>query len=111
MALKLPVALVLFLQGLAGAETVAPVIRYANLLGGSGRDTPEAVAVGPGGYIYIAGRTESTDFPNAKRLSDSHGLLGDVFVVKLDPSGASIVYSVIVGGGQPSAIAVDSAGS
>ena len=97
MALKLPVALVLFLQVLAGAETVAPVIRYANVLGGSGRDTPKAVAVGPGGYVYITGRTESTDFPNAKRLSDSHDIIGDVFVVKLDPTGANIVFVVCPG--------------
>jgi len=35
---------------------------------------------------------------------------GDVFVVKVDPTGAKVVYSVIVGAVQPVAMASDAAG-
>jgi uncharacterized protein (TIGR03437 family) len=100
------------ISGATWAQNAGPVIRYANILGGSGSDKSSAVAVGPGGYLYITGRTASADFPNAKRLSASHDATnGDLFVVKVDPSGANLVYSVIVGAGQPVAIAVDSSGS
>jgi uncharacterized protein (TIGR03437 family) len=94
------------------AQNPRPVIRYANILGGSGSDTPTAVAVDAGGNLYITGRTTSRDFPYAKRLSTSHDASGgDVFVVKIDPSGASLVYSVIIGSATPVAIAVDSSGN
>ena len=100
--------IVLFFIAMPGrAQDVRPVIRYANILGGSGSDQPAAVAVGPGGYLYVTGLTTSVDFPNATRLSASHDALkGDLFVVKVDPSGGNVTYSVILGAGQPAAIAV-----
>jgi uncharacterized protein (TIGR03437 family) len=96
----------------AWAQSASPVIRYANLLGGAGSDKPSAVATDAAGNLYIAGQTASADFPNAKRLSSSGtSANGAVFVAKVDPSGGKLLYSTIVGGGQPAAIVVDSAGN
>lgn len=96
---------------MGGGLMAQPVIQFANVLGGSGSDMPAAVTIGPGGYIYITGLTTSADFPNANRLSASHDAdRGDVFVGKVDPTGARIVYSVVVGAAQPVAMAVNAAG-
>src|SRR5437870_1518589 len=97
----------------APAEEGRSVIRYANLMGGSDSDKPAAVTTDAAGYIYITGQTTSADFPITKRFAAPHApsFYSDIFVVKIDPSGGAIVYSVIVGAGQPAAIVVDRAGS
>ena len=92
------------------AQKAHPVIRYANTLGGSGAETPYAIATDKIGNVYITGTTDSTDFPNAKRLAPpplTNDILGDMFIAKIDPSGANLIYSVLLGPGKPSAIIVD----
>jgi uncharacterized protein (TIGR03437 family) len=109
-ALSLP--LLLSLATAARADEARPAVQYANILGGSQADKPTAVAAGPGGYLYITGKTSSADFPDARRLSTAPDAAdGNVFVAKIDPSGGRLIYSVIIGGGNPVAIAVDAAGS
>jgi hypothetical protein len=56
-------------------------------LGGSALDFGRAIALGTRGSAYVAGRTESTDFPttaNALRPSPAGGR--EAFVTKLEPS-------------------------
>jgi uncharacterized protein (TIGR03437 family) len=103
-------ALLLWLS--AGAHAYAQaVVTYANILGGSASNLPAAVTAGSDGSLYITGRTTSSDFPGAVRLSTSHNpAQGDLFVVKVDPTGAKIVYSAIVGAAQPVEIVLDAAG-
>jgi hypothetical protein len=108
--------LVLLICPVVLAQTPTPVILYANELGGSGKDTPPAMAMGADGSIYIAGVTTSADFPGAQTLSSSHSAQwGDVFVVKVNPAGTAIIYGVIVGGtvngGGPLAMALDADGN
>jgi hypothetical protein len=51
------------------------------------------------GNAYLTGFTESSDFPTTAGAFDTtfNGST-DVFVLKLDPTGASLVYSTFVGG-------------
>ena len=102
-----------------GRELVIdPVITFSTVLGGAGVDEALAVATDAQGNIYLAGATESADFPvseNARqRFPDSGGLPGDAFVTKLSPDGRAVLYSTYLGGRDRDvarAIAVDAQGS
>ncbi|QOY88157.1 SBBP repeat-containing protein [Paludibaculum fermentans] len=103
-------AISVLLLGLSAAyaQTARPVIRYANVLGGSALDSATAITTDFAGNVYITGTTASADFPNAKRLAPRPASpdyqYQDLFVAKIDPSGANILYSVLLGPGTPSAI-------
>lgn len=93
---------------------IDPVLSYATYLGGSGVDRGYGIAVDPAGNTYIAGETDSADFPIDGGFQ-SH-LLGsrDAFVVKLNAAGTSILYATYLGGsGSEGAtgIAVDTLGN
>jgi hypothetical protein len=61
-------------------------VLYATYLGGSGEDLARSMALGPGGEVYVVGRTDSKDFPTTKGAAQA-ALKGgpDAFVVKLAP--------------------------
>jgi hypothetical protein len=72
---------------------------HATYLGGSGGDVPLALAVHPStGDIYIAGLTDSTDFPGTygKAQPKKSGTL-DGFVVRLDPTLTRIAATYLGG--------------
>ena len=97
---------------------------YATYLGGSTSDTGGPIAVDGDGNAYVAGTTNSIDFPvtaGAFQTSnfESFHENSTAFVASLNPEGTALRYStylggsgLIVGGGGDSAnaIAVDSAG-
>jgi len=90
---------------------IDPVLVYSTYLGGSGFDQPEAIAVDSSGSIYVAGYTDSADFPLAALGSLPTGM-DHVFVAKLDPSGSTLLYADYIGGSSPDfgyALALDSA--
>jgi hypothetical protein len=76
---------------------IDPVLVYSTYLGGSGDDRPGAIAVDTTGNIYIAGSTDSTDFPSTTQGSFLAGNT-HVFVAKLDPTGSNLIYADILGG-------------
>ncbi len=90
----------------------AMALNYSTYLGGTGQDSATSVAVDASGNTYIAGWTESTDFPETAgtrigRLSNT-----DAYVAKLSPSG-SLLYITYLGGSgadQALGIAVDGSG-
>lgn len=90
----------------------APNSVYSTFLGGNGYETALDAATDRAGNVYVVGTTNSTNFP--KTLGGGlNGAASDVFVTKLDPSGA-VVYSILLGGSnndQARAVAVDQAGS
>ena len=56
--------------------------------GAEDHDTGEAIALGPDGAIYVAGHTESDDFPTTPGAFQRTGAGAfDAFVLKLDPTG------------------------
>jgi Beta-propeller repeat/Abnormal spindle-like microcephaly-assoc'd, ASPM-SPD-2-Hydin len=76
---------------------IDPVLVYGTYLGGSGDDDATGIAVDSSGNVYIAGYTDSTDFPLATFGSlpagDPH-----VFVAKLNASGSTLLYADYIGG-------------
>lgn len=94
------------------------VLAYSTYLGGSGADAGNAIATGPDGSTYVAGRTGSLDFPvTAGVIQPAHGgtgslLGGTVFVSRLNQAGNALVYSTYLGdNGSANAIAIDAAGN
>ena len=88
---------------------------YSTLLGGSRADVAFGLAVDAAGNAYVAGWTESTNFPTtAGAFQTSFGGNRDAFVTKLNLTGSARVYSTYLGGStldQGRAIAVDAQGS
>jgi Beta-propeller repeat len=91
---------------------LATSLVFASNLGGSQSDAVRAIATDAAQNIYVVGETYSQDFPGAAPSNSRSS--GDAFIVKLNPTGAQILYSIVLGGsGYDSArgVAVDSAGN
>ncbi len=73
---------------------------YSTFLGGSAFDVGRGIAVDSAGNAYITGSTSSTNFPITLggAFDTIHNGNEDVFVTKLDPTGAALVYSTYLGG-------------
>jgi hypothetical protein len=78
---------------------------YSTLVGSTGNDYSESIAVGSDGSVYVTGNTRSDDFPTTEgaydqtmNSGDYEDDLGDCFIFKLNPDGDSLVYSTYVGG-------------
>lgn len=87
---------------------------YSTYLGGSGDDSDYGIGVDGSGNAYVAGSTDSTDFPTVNPLQSVNRGFGDVFVSKLNASGSALVYSTYLGGTGPDeewGMAVDAAGN
>ena len=88
---------------------------YSTYLGGTGYDDAFAVAVSAEGDAYIAGATESFDFPvRGGFQTGPSGGGADTFVTKIATARQSLIYSTYVGGnGQDYAngIAIDAQGN
>ncbi|HTY84280.1 MAG TPA: SBBP repeat-containing protein [Silvibacterium sp.] len=79
------------------ALVIDPVLVYSTYLGGSGDDQPSGIAVDQSGNVYIAGYTDSADFPLAT-LGSLPTNTNHVFVAKLDATGTNLVYADYIGG-------------
>ncbi|MCF8381452.1 MAG: SBBP repeat-containing protein [Bacteroidales bacterium] len=78
-------------------------IVFATLLGGTEREHHSAITADDQGFIYVAGGTESPDFPVTEKAFDTsfngaRSWGGDVFVTKLNPNGTEIIFSTFIGG-------------
>ena len=73
-------------------------LEWCTRLGGSGFDWPFAIVVGPGGSSYVAGFTESPDFPTRLPAQGGPGGDADAFVSRLSPSGSRLAWSTYLGG-------------
>ncbi|MEZ5355048.1 MAG: SBBP repeat-containing protein [Bryobacteraceae bacterium] len=93
---------------------IDPVLAWSAVVGGSGEDTPNAMALDASGNIYLTGRTASLDFPVQNPRQASSGGGGDVFVTKLNAAGTAVIYSTYLGGSgkdEGLGIALDTAGN
>src|SRR5581483_12004984 len=104
---------------------------FARAIGGHGRDTISGIATDATGHIYVAGTTNSIDFPATsgafQRRPSSTDMCRfpaafdayiercvDAFVMKLDPADAQVEYATFIGGAKnedTSRIAVDRTGA
>jgi hypothetical protein len=90
---------------------------YMRLIGGAADEEPAAIRVDTMGAAYVAGFTESTDYPTINAIQSTYHAGGtngqDAFLTKLAPDGTSLIYSTFLGGSgddQAFSLAVDSNG-
>lgn len=96
------------------SQTGASSLIYSTFLGGSGDDFGRNLVADASGNAYVAGGTNSTDFPLMNPLQGSNSGDYDLFVAKVNPTGSSLVYSTYIGGSgfdRSKGIAIDSAGN
>ncbi|HEU0005710.1 MAG TPA: SBBP repeat-containing protein, partial [Terriglobia bacterium] len=87
---------------------------YSTYLGGDADDVAYGIAVDALGSAYVAGITQSSNFPTANPMQSSYEGGTDVFVTKLTPAGSTLAYSTYLGAGffeDCFSIAVDDQGS
>ena len=90
---------------------------YSTYLGGSSPEASAGIAVDLAGAAYIAGTTESPDFPEVNALQPQPqpgGAIQNAFVAKLAPDGTALLYSTYLGGTENDTafnLAVDSLGA
>jgi uncharacterized protein (TIGR03437 family) len=105
---------------IAKLDPLGQKLIYATYLGGSQTETLGGIAVDASGSAYLAGSTNSSDFPVTPGSFETHPNMdfSDVdytgFVAKLSPNAAALVYSTYLGGSasdQAMAIAVDASGN
>jgi len=72
------------------------MLDYTSYLGGNGIDSGSGIAVDSSGNAYVIGSTNSSNFPTVNQIQGAGGS-DDVFVTKLNPTGA-IIYSTYLGG-------------
>jgi uncharacterized repeat protein (TIGR02543 family) len=85
----------------ARLDSTLTLIFQSTYLGGSDTDGASALAISSDGYVYVAGVTESTDFPRTSGgAQSSFGGGSDVFVAKLHPNLQTdgILQSTYLGG-------------
>src|SRR5205814_4905609 len=95
-------------------DPAGSMLMYSTYLGGSGSDAAVAIALEASGAVYIAGSTNSTDFPISDNAFQkrNHGE-SDVFLAKLNATGTALNYSTYLGGAgndDASSLAIDTAG-
>ncbi len=86
---------------------------YSTYLGGNGDDEAYGLAMDSAGNAYVAGLTDSTNFPLKNALQSTFNGVYDAFVTELDPNGA-LLYSTYLGGSGDNdayGIAIDGAGN
>lgn len=94
---------------------------YSTYFGGSGDDAGQAIAIDAAGNAYIAGQTASKDFPTVSPTQTSYAgsggesqVVGDAFLLQLDPKGAVELFGTYLGGNSDDAaagIALDGSGN
>jgi hypothetical protein len=92
------------------ALVIDPVLVYGTFLGGLANDQAVGITVDSNGSAYVAGSTQSSNFPLAAQNGPAPSGT-NVFLAKLDVSGSSLVYADYIGGNSedyPSAMTMDS---
>jgi hypothetical protein len=88
---------------------------FSTYLGGGHWDEAYDISVDTSGNAYVAGQTNSVDFPTtASGYNRTYGGTQDAFVTKLNAAGSSLMYSTYLGGWRMDhchGIAVDSSGN
>jgi Beta-propeller repeat/Abnormal spindle-like microcephaly-assoc'd, ASPM-SPD-2-Hydin len=90
---------------------IDPALSFSTYLGGSLDDTAYSIATDSSSNVYVAGTTDSTDFPTQGPLQSVNAGNEDVFVTKLNSTGTALVYSTYLGGSATDfafALALDS---
>ena len=96
---------------------IDPGLEYSTFLGGAGDDIGAGIKVDANGNAYVAGSTQSPNFPTTAGAFDRTGATNnslEAFVTKVNPTGTALVYSTFIGGSNfewGRGIAIDAAGN
>ena len=96
---------------------IDPGVQYSTFLGGNALENGAGIAVDASGNVFVAGTTQSPDFPTTAGAFNRTGAaqnFSDAFVTKLNAAGTALVYSTFVGGSNldfGNGLAVDAAGN
>jgi hypothetical protein len=84
----------------------ATALVWATFLGGSGSESANAIALGPGGIVYFGGQTASADLPvTSGVVQGTYGGGTDAFVASLSADGTSFGFVTYLGGGGSDTLA------
>ncbi|MCX7717120.1 MAG: SBBP repeat-containing protein [Candidatus Sumerlaeaceae bacterium] len=86
---------------------------FSTYLGGSGVDRGLGVAYGRDGSVFVAGETNSDNFPTVSAYSNSRAGSFDPFLTRFASGGKTLIYSTYAGGtgdDKPFGLALDSFG-
>jgi uncharacterized repeat protein (TIGR01451 family) len=83
---------------LAKLDSAGTTLLYSTYLGGNGTDFALGTA-DASGFVYVTGETDSSNLPLAGAFQPYFGTT-DAWVAKVDPQGATLVYSSYLGGGD-----------
>lgn len=89
---------------------IDPVIVYSTYLGGGSQEIAMGIDVDDEGSAYVAGYTDSVDFPPQSAADASLGGSRDAFVTRFNVNGNGLVFSTYLGGStndQARALALD----
>lgn len=85
-------------------STLDGAILYSTFLGGEYVDQGGGIALNDTDEIYLAGLTESRDFPTVDPIQDELNsppyAFSDAFVTKISADGSAILYSTFLGGSR-----------
>ena len=73
---------------------------FSTTIGGTEIDEGRSVAVDEEGNVYVAGVTQSPDFPTVNAFIEDHQGEYDFFVFKLNNTGNGLLYSTYFGGSE-----------
>ncbi len=79
---------------------IDPSLLYSTFLGGSQVDFGRGVVVDLGLNAYVVGYTQSTNFPKTPGAYDKVKNNTEAFIVKLDPTGSTLLYATYFGGSE-----------
>jgi hypothetical protein len=82
-----------------GPPPGSPTLAFSTFLGGSNDEWIRDVFVDAQGHVYVAGGTQSSDFPTTVGAYDrSYNGTHDVFVAEFSPDGSQLIFSTFLGG-------------
>jgi beta-propeller repeat-containing protein len=77
---------------------IDPTLVYATYLGGTNNEASNSVAADSFGNAYVAGYTNSANFPTSSPLQAANAGGYDAYVTKLNGNGSGLIYSTYLGG-------------
>jgi len=76
---------------------------YGTYIGGAGTDTASGIVVDSAGNAYIAGRSDSDDFPTINAIAPIRKGVANAILTAVDPSGKTLPFSTFLGGSSQDA--------
>lgn len=76
------------------------ILNFSTFIGGFASDEGTGIAVDSEGYVYVTGWTGASTFPTQNGYDMSYNGESDGFILKMTPSGQSLVFATFIGGNE-----------